>query len=125
MTERTTMTEIREALKSALQRIGAGVVITYDYATAAEAESAIIIEGLTINYDYQLDMGSYRGLDANLSLIAKTQEDLDSLIDALDLLNDTTHGKLKDIYIVKIIISDDDPDVKSAKIDISAAIDEP
>lgn len=125
MTERTTMAEIRETLKSALQSIGAGVVITYDYATATEAESAIIIEGLTIDYNYQLDMGSYRGLEANLSIIAKTQEDLDSLIDALDLLNDTTRGKLKDIYIGKIILSDDDPDIKSAKIDMSAAIDEP
>lgn len=122
---RTPVTDVRKALKAALQGAGVGVVITYDYLAAADAGNAILIDQLAINYEYDLDMGSYRSLTAGLNLFAKTQEDLDQLVDAIDGLNDTSRDILRDIMIEKVTFNEDDADLKTAKIDINARIDEP
>lgn len=122
---RTPVTDVRKALKAALQGAGVGVTITYDYMDAADAGNAILIDQLSINYDYDLDMGSYRSLTAGLNLFAKTQEDLDQLVDAIDGLNDTSRDILRDIMIEKVTFNEDDADLKTAKIDINARIDEP
>lgn len=125
MTSRTPIADVRKALKAALQGAGVGVTITYDYMDAADAGNAILIDQLAINYEYDLDMGSYRSLTAGLNLFAKTQEDLDQLVDAIDGLNDTSRDILRGIAIEKVVYNEDDADLKTAKIDINARIDEP
>lgn len=118
----STLSQIKGDLKAALSAVGAGVTVAFDYAAPPEASAAIIIDGILITYEHQLDLGRHRRLTADLNVYAKTAEGLDSLIDAIDALDAVDTGTVRYITIDTIQINADDPDVKSAKVSVDAFI---
>ena len=120
----TTITQIKEALRSILQGAGQDVTVAFDYAAPPEASRAIIIDAISINYEHQLDLGAYRTLSADLNVYAKTAADLDALIDAISSQDSSDTPAVRYLEINNITINGDDPDVKSARISVSARIDE-
>lgn len=120
----TTITQIKEALRSILQTAGPDVTVAFDYAAPPEASRAIIVDAISINYEHQLDLGAYRTLTADLNTYAKTADDLDALIDAIGTLDGSDTPAVRYLEINNVTINSDDPDVKSARISVSARIDE-
>ena len=123
---RASVASIRESLTGILQGAAAGVVVTSDYIKAAESAKSILIDNIVINYTHDLDSGSYRSITAELMICAKTQSDLDVILDGIDLLDNTARGILQPITLERVNLGEeDDPDVKVARATISALINDP
>lgn len=123
---RTSVASIRESLTGILQGAAAGVVVTSDYIKAAESAKSILIDNIVINYTHDLDSGSYRSITAELMICAKTQSDLDVILDGIDLLDNTARGILQPITLERVNLGEeDDPDAKVARATISAQINDP
>lgn len=123
---RASVASIRESLTGILQGAAAGVVVTSDYIKAAESAKSILIDNIVINYTHDLDSGSYRSITAELMICAKTQSDLDVILDGIDLLDNTERGILQPITLERVNLGEeDDPDAKVARATISAQINDP
>lgn len=123
---RASVASIRESLTGILQGAAAGVVVTSDYIKAAESAKSILIDNIVINYMHDLDGGSYRSITAELMICAKTQSDLDVILDGIDLLDNTKRGILQPITLERVNLGEeDDPDAKVARATISAQINDP
>lgn len=115
------ISNIKQNLVSILSQI-TGVSVSFDYATAAEAENGIVIDALDLSYNHDLDMGWHKELKANAVLVTKTDDDLDSLVDALENLDNASEGCVRDIMLESVSIDNRDSDVRVATAVLSCLI---
>lgn len=99
--------------------------VTFDFATALEAEKAAVIKNINVIYSSDLEVHPQKTLRFNLILIAKNATDLDALIDSAEGLNDATSdtGCVKYLVIESMEYADtEDENNKYANFTISATI---
>lgn len=115
------MSNIKTDLVDALSTIP-NTSVSYDYSTAAESEKAIVIESLDMSYQHDLDMGWHKELTVNAVLITKTATDLDSLIDALEGIDNLSEGCIRDLMLEAITMDNKDEDVYIASATLSCLV---
>lgn len=86
----TSISKIKADLLEIVSGAMPGVNVSFDYAGAMEADSAVIISNISIQYNNDLELHFQRKLNFSLLMIAKTDEDLDQIVAYAEALNDVT-----------------------------------
>lgn len=120
----TSISKIKADLLEIVSGAMPGVNVSFDYAAATEADSAVIISNMSIQYNNDLELHFQRKLNFNLLMVAKTDADLDEIVAYAETLNGLTTDQSVKYMVVETLeyLGDSDENNKIATMQLSCGI---
>lgn len=120
----TSISKIKADLLEIVSGAMPGVNVSFDYAAATEADSAVIISNMSIQYNNDLELHFQRKLNFSLLMVAKTDADLDEIVAYAETLNGLTTDQSVKYMVVETLeyLDDSDENNKIATMQLSCDI---
>lgn len=120
----TSISKIKADLLEIVSGAMPGVNVSFDYAAAMEADSAVIISNMSILYNNDLELHFQRKLNFSLLMVAKTDADLDEIVAYAETLNGLTTDQSIKYMVVETLeyLDDSDENNKIATLQLSCDI---
>lgn len=120
----TSISKIKNDLLDVICGEMPGVNVSFDYAAATEADSAVIISNMSIQYNNDLELHFQRKLNFSLLMVAKTDADLDEIVAYAETLNGLTTDQSVKYMVVETLeyLGNSDENNKIATMQLSCDI---